>query len=109
MEHHGIGGIDLVVSNLYPFEATLASGADYDSCVENIDIGGPAMVRAAGTNHDFVTIVTDPADYAAVKREMRATNGTVGAALRRRLAVGALSPTAAYDGNGKTMGGGRSR
>src|SRR3546814_13633599 len=58
MEHHGIGGIDLVVSNLYPFEATLASGADYDSCVENIDIGGPAMVRAAAKNHDFVTIVT---------------------------------------------------
>src|SRR3546814_2937436 len=75
MEQHGIGGIDLVVSNLYPFEATLASGADYDRCVENIDIGGPAMVRAAAKNHDFVTIVTDPADYAAVKREMEANDG----------------------------------
>src|SRR3546814_20372169 len=96
MEHHGIGGIDLVVSNLYPFEATLASGADYDSCVENIDIGGPAMVRAAAKNHDFVTIVTDPADYAAVKREMEANNGAVGAALRRRLAVAEFSHTAPY-------------
>lgn len=97
MEQHGIGGIDLVVSNLYPFEATLASGADYDSCVENIDIGGPAMVRAAAKNHDFVTIVTDPADYAAVKREMEANDGAVGAALRRRLAMAAFSHTAAYD------------
>src|SRR3546814_3793680 len=94
MEHHGIGGIDLVVSNLYPFEATLASGADYDSCVENIDIGGPAMVCAAANNDDFVTIVTDPAHYAAVKREMEAHDGAVGADLRRPLAMAAFSHSA---------------
>ena len=97
MDEHGIGGIDMVVSNLYPFEATLASGADYDTCVENIDIGGPAMVRASAKNHDFVTIVTDPADYAAVMAEMTANQGAVGAALRRRLAMTAFSHTAAYD------------
>ncbi|MEQ9607497.1 MAG: bifunctional phosphoribosylaminoimidazolecarboxamide formyltransferase/IMP cyclohydrolase, partial [Kiloniellaceae bacterium] len=97
MQTHGIGGIDMVVSNLYPFEATLASGADYDTCVENIDIGGPAMVRASAKNHDFVTIVTDPADYAAVESEMTANQGAVGAALRRRLAMTAFSHTAAYD------------
>ena len=97
MEEHGIAGIDMVVSNLYPFEATLASGADYDTCVENIDIGGPAMVRAAAKNHDFVAIVTDPADYAAVQAEMAAQEGAVGAALRRRLAMAAFAHTAAYD------------
>jgi phosphoribosylaminoimidazolecarboxamide formyltransferase/IMP cyclohydrolase len=97
MQAHGIAGIDMVVSNLYPFEATLASGADYDTCVENIDIGGPAMVRAAAKNHDFVTIVTDPGDYAAVEAEMTASNGAVGATLRRRLAMAAFSHTAAYD------------
>ena len=97
MQEHGIDGIDMVVSNLYPFEATLASGADYDSCVENIDIGGPAMVRASAKNHDFVTIVTDPGDYAAVMAEMTANQGAVGAALRRRLAMTAFSHTAAYD------------
>ena len=97
MRQHGIGGIDMVVSNLYPFEATLASGADYDSCVENIDIGGPAMVRAAAKNHDFVAIVTDPADYAVVMTEMTEQQGAVGATLRRRLAMKAFSHTAAYD------------
>ncbi|WP_340116283.1 bifunctional phosphoribosylaminoimidazolecarboxamide formyltransferase/IMP cyclohydrolase [Pelagibius sp. 7325] len=97
MQTHGIGGIDMVVSNLYPFEATLASGADYDTCVENIDIGGPAMVRASAKNHDFVTIVTDPADYVAVEAEMTANKGAVGGALRRRLAMTAFSHTAAYD------------
>ncbi|MEQ8357536.1 MAG: bifunctional phosphoribosylaminoimidazolecarboxamide formyltransferase/IMP cyclohydrolase [Kiloniellaceae bacterium] len=97
MTEHDIGGIDMVVSNLYPFEATLASGAGYDACVENIDIGGPAMVRAAAKNHDFVTIVTDPADYAAVEAEMTANKGAVGAALRRRLARTAFSHTASYD------------
>ncbi|MGF1628854.1 MAG: bifunctional phosphoribosylaminoimidazolecarboxamide formyltransferase/IMP cyclohydrolase [Kiloniellaceae bacterium] len=97
MQEHGIGGIDMVVSNLYPFEATLTSGADYDSCVENIDIGGPAMVRAAAKNHDFVAIVTDPSDYAVVMAEMTANQGAVGAALRRRLAMTAFGHTAAYD------------
>jgi len=97
MQEHDIAGIDMVVSNLYPFEATRASGADYDTCVENIDIGGPAMVRAAAKNHDFVAIVTDPGDYAAVIAEMTAQAGAVGAALRRRLAMTAFSHTAAYD------------
>ncbi len=97
MREHTIGGIDMVVSNLYPFEATLASGADYDSCVENIDIGGPAMVRASAKNHDFVAIVTDPGDYAAVMAEMTANDGAVTAKLRRRLARIAFAHTAAYD------------
>ena len=97
MREHGIGGIDMVVSNLYPFEATLASGADYDACVENIDIGGPAMVRASAKNHDFVAIVTDPGDYAAVMAEMAANDGAVSAPLRRRLARTAFAHTAAYD------------
>jgi phosphoribosylaminoimidazolecarboxamide formyltransferase/IMP cyclohydrolase len=68
MEAHGIGAIDLVVVNLYPFEATVASGADFATCVENIDIGGPAMVRAAAKNHDFVAVVTDPADRASAAK-----------------------------------------
>ncbi len=97
MQEHGIAGIDMVVSNLYPFEATLASGADYDTCVENIDIGGPAMVRASAKNHDFVTIITDPADYAEVQAEMTGNDGAVSATLRRRLAKTAFSHTAAYD------------
>ena len=64
MEEHGIGAIDLVVVNLYPFEATVAKGADRATVIENIDIGGPSMVRSAAKNHAFVAIVTDPADYA---------------------------------------------
>ena len=66
MAAHGIGAIDLLVVNLYPFEATVASGADYDDCIENIDIGGPAMIRAAAKNHAFVTVVVDTEDYADV-------------------------------------------
>ncbi len=97
MGEHDIEPIDLVVVNLYPFEATLASGADAETCIENIDIGGPAMVRAAAKNHDFVTIVTDPADYAAVVDEMRAHGGATSLALRTRLAAAAFAHTAAYD------------
>ena len=63
MAAHGIAPIDLVVVNLYPFEATVAKGAAFDDCIENIDIGGPALIRAAAKNHDFVAVVTDPADY----------------------------------------------
>ncbi len=66
MEVHGIAPIDLLVSNLYPFEATLAAGADEAACIENIDVGGPAMIRAAAKNHDFVAVVTAPGDYADV-------------------------------------------
>ncbi len=93
---HGIGDIDLLVCNLYPFAATVASGADRETCIENIDIGGPALIRAAAKNHEFVTVVTDPADYEAVLREIANTGG-VGRALRRRLARKAYALTAAYD------------
>ncbi len=97
MDQHGIGAIDLVVVNLYPFERTLAAGAPFEDCVENIDIGGPAMVRAAAKNHDFVTIVTDPADYGEVMRTMAANDGAVPADLRRRLAAAAFAHSAGYD------------
>ncbi len=97
MGEYDIAPIDLVVVNLYPFEATLASGADAETCIENIDIGGPAMVRAAAKNHAFVTVVTDPADYESVISEMRAHDGAAGADLRTRLAATAFAHTAAYD------------
>lgn len=96
MEEHGIAPIDLVVSNLYPFEATLARGAAFEDCVENIDIGGPALTRAAAKNHDFVTIVTEPGQYDAVLAELAAHGGTT-LALRRKLAGEAFARTAAYD------------
>ena len=97
MADHKIAGIDLVVSNLYPFEATVARGADFATCVENIDIGGPALIRASAKNHDFVTIVVDPADYAAVIAELAANNGATTLALRRKLAAKAYARTASYD------------
>ncbi|WP_421995791.1 bifunctional phosphoribosylaminoimidazolecarboxamide formyltransferase/IMP cyclohydrolase [Reyranella sp.] len=97
MEDHRIAGIDLVVVNLYPFEATVARGADFPTCVENIDIGGPALIRASAKNHDFVTVVVDPADYAAVLEEMKAHQGATTLALRRSLAAKAYARTASYD------------
>ncbi len=72
MQAHGIKPIDLLVVNLYPFEATVAKGASYDDCVENIDIGGPAMIRAAAKNHADVTVVVEPADYEKVLDELAA-------------------------------------
>lgn len=96
-QDHDIGDIDLVVVNLYPFSATVARGADYDTCIENIDIGGPAMVRSAAKNHAYVAIVTDPADYAAVLEEMNAHGGGTGFPLRKTLAARAYAHTAAYD------------
>jgi phosphoribosylaminoimidazolecarboxamide formyltransferase/IMP cyclohydrolase len=96
MAEHDIAPIDMVVSNLYPFEATVARGAPFDDCVENIDIGGPALIRAAAKNHDFVTILTDPAQYATVLEEVAAHGGTTHAT-RRRLAGAAYARTAAYD------------
>src|SRR3546814_250690 len=75
MDAHGIGGIDLVVVNLYPFAATVAKGAPRDDIIENIDIGGPAMVRSEAKNHAFVGIVTEPQDFAALIEEMEATGG----------------------------------
>ena len=97
MAEHGIAPIDLVVVNLYPFEETVATGAGFDDCVENIDIGGPALIRAAAKNHESVTVVVEPADYAAVMEEMAAHDGATTAALRRRLAATAYGRTAAYD------------
>jgi phosphoribosylaminoimidazolecarboxamide formyltransferase/IMP cyclohydrolase len=96
MEQHGIAPIDLVAVNLYPFEATVAKGAPYDDCVENIDIGGPALIRAAAKNHDFVAVLTDPAQYGDVLAELEANGGT-SLTLRRRLAGEAYARTSAYD------------
>ncbi|MCY7271903.1 MAG: bifunctional phosphoribosylaminoimidazolecarboxamide formyltransferase/IMP cyclohydrolase [Sphingomonas bacterium] len=95
MEAHGIGAIDLVVVNLYPFEATVAKGADRATIIENIDIGGPSMVRSAAKNHAFVAIVTDPADYPELLAELN--KGGTSLALRRTLASKAFARTAAYD------------
>ncbi len=97
METNGIAPIDLVAVNLYPFEATVASGADYDTCVENIDIGGPSMIRAAAKNHAAVTVVVDPADYPRVIAEMRDADGMTSADFRRMLAHKAYARTGAYD------------
>jgi len=99
MEAHDIAPIDLVVVNLYPFEETVARGASFEECVENIDIGGPALIRAAAKNHDFVTVVTDPTDYEAVMTEMKDGEGITTIETRRRLATIAYSRTAAYDVN----------
>ncbi|WP_225026212.1 bifunctional phosphoribosylaminoimidazolecarboxamide formyltransferase/IMP cyclohydrolase [Xinfangfangia pollutisoli] len=96
METHGIGAIDLLVVNLYPFEETVAKGADYATCVENIDIGGPAMIRAAAKNHAFVAVVTDVQDYAAVLAQITDHGGTT-YGFRQRLALTAYARTAAYD------------
>ncbi|MCC5978067.1 MAG: bifunctional phosphoribosylaminoimidazolecarboxamide formyltransferase/IMP cyclohydrolase [Salinarimonas sp.] len=94
---HGIEAIDLLVVNLYPFEATAAAGKPYDDCVENIDIGGPAMIRAAAKNHQDVTVVVDAADYDAVLADLDAHDGQTTLTLRRRLAQKAYARTAAYD------------
>jgi phosphoribosylaminoimidazolecarboxamide formyltransferase / IMP cyclohydrolase len=96
MAQHGIAPIDLVVVNLYPFEATVAKGAAAEECVENIDIGGPALIRAAAKNHDFVTVLTEPGQYDAVLAELAQHGGTT-LATRRGLAGAAYARTAAYD------------
>jgi len=97
MQTHGIGAIDLLVVNLYPFEATVAAGSDYDTCIENIDIGGPAMIRAAAKNHGFVSVVVDVADYAPLLAELKEQNGATGYGFRQKLAQTAYARTAAYD------------
>ena len=97
METHGIEPIDMLVVNLYPFEETRARGAGYEESVENIDIGGPAMIRAASKNHDSVTVIVDTEDYQAVLDEMQANDGATSFALRKRLAGIAYARTAAYD------------
>src|ERR1700743_2786538 len=97
MTDHGIAGIDLLVCNLYPFAATVARGADFETTIENIDIGGPAMTRSAAKNHDWVTVVVDVEDYKAVLDEMAANNGATTQGIRRKLAQRAYARTAAYD------------
>ncbi|MFC0218575.1 bifunctional phosphoribosylaminoimidazolecarboxamide formyltransferase/IMP cyclohydrolase [Pseudochelatococcus lubricantis] len=94
---HGISTIDLVVVNLYPFEETVARGGSFDDCIENIDIGGPAMIRAAAKNHADVAVIVDPADYEALLAELAANGGATTLPLRRRLAQKAYARTAAYD------------
>ena len=96
MADHAIGGIDLVYVNLYPFESTVASGADYATAVENIDIGGPAMIRSAAKNHGYVAVCTELADLEEVLAELQA-HGSTGLELRKRLAARAYARTAAYD------------
>ena len=94
---HGIAPIDLLVVNLYPFEATVAKGAPYDECVENIDIGGPAMIRAAAKNYAGVAVVVEAEDYTAVVDEMKVNSGATTLDLRKRLAAKAYARTASYD------------
>jgi len=97
MEAHEIGAIDLLVSNLYPFEETVMRGAARDEVIENIDIGGPAMIRSAAKNHAFVTIITDPADYPVLLEELAGNDGATTLEFRKRLAAKAFAATAAYD------------
>ncbi|MEJ2228259.1 MAG: bifunctional phosphoribosylaminoimidazolecarboxamide formyltransferase/IMP cyclohydrolase [Alphaproteobacteria bacterium] len=97
MADHNIPAIDLLVINLYPFEATIAKGAAFDDCVENIDIGGPAMIRGGAKNHDWVAVVVDPEDYASVLADMDANAGATTQDLRRHLAAKAYARTAVYD------------
>ncbi|MDA3857940.1 MAG: bifunctional phosphoribosylaminoimidazolecarboxamide formyltransferase/IMP cyclohydrolase [Roseovarius sp.] len=97
MNEHGIGAIDLLVVNLYPFEETVARGAYYDSCNENIDIGGPAMIRAGAKNHGFVNVVVDVEDYQPLLDELAAHDGQTSYAFRQRLALTAYARTGAYD------------
>ncbi|API53947.1 bifunctional phosphoribosylaminoimidazolecarboxamide formyltransferase/IMP cyclohydrolase [Rhizobium leguminosarum] len=97
MKQHGIEGIDLAVINLYPFEEVRAAGGDYPTTVENIDIGGPAMIRASAKNHAYVTTLTDPADYAELLEQLSADDGKTAYAFRQRMAAKAYARTAAYD------------
>ena len=97
LQEFGIGEIDLLIVNLYPFEATVAAGASPADCIENIDIGGPAMVRSAAKNHRFVTVITDVEDYEALSAELDRHAGATSLAFRKRLALTAFGRTAAYD------------
>ena len=97
MEAHDIGAIDLVVVNLYPFEETVARGAKRDEIIENIDIGGPSMVRSAAKNHQFVTIITDPSDYVELCDELANNDGATTLPFRIRMAAKAYARTASYD------------
>ncbi len=96
-DRHGIANIDLLVVNLYPFEETVVAGAHASDVIENIDVGGPAMIRAAAKNHDSVTVIVDPADYESVLAELTASNGLTTVSTRTRLAAKAFARTASYD------------
>ncbi|WP_322812052.1 bifunctional phosphoribosylaminoimidazolecarboxamide formyltransferase/IMP cyclohydrolase [Terricaulis sp.] len=96
LKEHGIEAFDVLYVNLYPFEATVARGADFDTCIENIDIGGPAMIRAAAKNYGFIAVATDAEDMEAILAEAKAHGGTT-LALRKKLAAKAFSRTGAYD------------
>lgn len=97
MKEQGMDHIDLTVINLYPFEATVQSGATYSQCIENIDIGGPSMLRSTAKNHAYTTIVTDPSQYAVLQQTMRTHAGGTTLALRQQLAATAFAVSAAYD------------
>ena len=97
MADHGIDAIDLVVVNLYAFEKAVLVGEGWDEAVENIDIGGPALIRAAAKNHAFVTVVVDPEDYRPLIKEMESMDGATSASFRLKLAAIAYQRTAAYD------------
>ena len=94
---HGIDNIDLLVVNLYPFEKTVARNADWDETIENIDVGGPAMIRGAAKNHDSVTVIVEPEDYATVLDELKSTGGNTSIDTRKKLAAKAFALTASYD------------
>ena len=96
MKEHGIEGFDVLYVNLYPFEATVARGADFETCIENIDIGGPAMIRAAAKNYGFIAVATDAEDMAAILEEAKTHGGTT-LALRKKLSAKAFARTGAYD------------
>ncbi|MGH6825473.1 bifunctional phosphoribosylaminoimidazolecarboxamide formyltransferase/IMP cyclohydrolase [Methyloceanibacter sp.] len=97
LRDHAIPQIDLVAVNLYPFESTAGSGADFAACIETIDIGGPALIRAGAKNHASVTVIVDPADYLRVLDEMEKNGGTTTPELRKELAAKAFARTGAYD------------
>ena len=97
MQAHGIKPIDLLAVNLYPFEQTVVGGGDFETCIENIDIGGPALIRAAAKNHAFVTVVVDPADYSRVIDEIESNDGATSVDFRKALAAKAYARTGAYD------------
>ena len=96
MLDNDIGKIDMTILNLYPFEKTVSGGAAFDQCVENIDIGGPSMLRSTAKNHAFTTIVTDPSQYDQLMAEINTTGGT-SLALRKKLAAAAFALSASYD------------
>lgn len=98
MKNHNIDPIDMVIINLYPFESTVAKGSDFDTCIENIDIGGPAMLRASAKNHQSVVVVTNPNQYESLMNEMQTNSGATTIELRRRFAAAAFALSAHYDG-----------